>query len=357
MDDNGSANQTQIAQAAILRCLRALESVQQSVLFQAIGKAQDELKQACADPLDQAATALQTATFPESQREAEIAIKQAFSYLRNAIELFTSRTSGGDFGALFINSRAQQCTALELLYRFRAELDLIEPYFRLSDDEKTTEQLGLNASGLGISHVAATKKHNEYSLYVPETYDADQQWPLIVCLHGGYGSGNDYIWSWLRIARSRGYVLLSPKSYAQTWSIVQPPVDVNSIMAMIDDLVESHRIDRTRIFLSGLSDGGTFSYLLGLQHVDRFCAVAPIAGVLSPATDIMLRAGLAKDLPLHVVPGVHDMIFPVQTTRSTNQLFESLGYNLTYTELPDWGHALTYAINEDIVLPWFEQIP
>jgi predicted esterase len=356
MDYKAKANQSEIAQAAILQCLRAMESVQQSVLFQAIGEAQDELKNACAEPLERAAAALRDSTFPESQRDAEIALKQAFSYLRNAIELFSSRSGGADFGALFINSRAQQCTALELLYRWRADLEVIEPYFRLSADDRTSEQLGVNAPGLGITHVPANKKHNDYSLYVPETYDHEQKLPLIVCLHGGYGSGNDYIWSWLRAARSRGYVLLSPKSYAQTWSIIQPPVDVNSIMAMIDDLVASHNIDRSRIYLSGLSDGGTFSYLLGLQHADRFCAVAPIAGVLSPATDMMLRAGLAKDLPLHVVHGVHDMIFPVQSTRSTNKLFESLGYNLTYTELPDWGHALTYTINEEIVLPWFEQL-
>ena len=34
----------------------------------------------------------------------------------------------------------------------------------------------------------------------------------------------------------------------------------------------------------------------------------------------------------------------------------SLGYALTYTELPDWGHALTHRLNEQIVLPWFEAL-
>ena len=31
--------------------------------------------------------------------------------------------------------------------------------------------------------------------------------------------------------------------------------------------------------------------------------------------------------------------------------------HVRYTELPDWGHAYTYSINETLVLPWFEQLP
>ena len=73
--------------------------------------------------------------------------------------------------------------------------------------------------------------------------------------------------------------------------------------------------------------------------------------------DGMLRAGQGKALHWHVVHGAHDRIFPVQSVRSTSALLTSLGYPLTYTELPDWGHALTYRINEHIVLPWFEALP
>ena len=32
---------------------------------------------------------------------------------------------------------------------------------------------------------------------------------------------------------------------------------------------------------------------------------------------------------------------------------DKLGYQLTYTELPEWGHAYTDAINERLVWPWF----
>jgi hypothetical protein len=31
--------------------------------------------------------------------------------------------------------------------------------------------------------------------------------------------------------------------------------------------------------------------------------------------------------------------------------------NIIYKELPDWGHAYTYSINETLVLPWFDNLP
>ncbi len=36
---------------------------------------------------------------------------------------------------------------------------------------------------------------------------------------------------------------------------------------------------------------------------------------------------------------------------------KSLGYNLKYEELPDWGHAFPYSINERLLMPWFESLP
>ena len=47
----------------------------------------------------------------------------------------------------------------------------------------------------------------------------------------------------------------------------------------------------------------------------------------------------------------------VAFARSCVKLLESIGYQLTYKELPDWGHAYPYSINETIVMPWFESLP
>jgi phospholipase/carboxylesterase len=88
-----------------------------------------------------------------------------------------------------------------------------------------------------------------------------------------------------------------------------------------------------------------------------FRGLAPVVGALHLAVDQLLREDRGKDTPFFVVHGVHDFIFPVTFTRQTCNLLKQIGYNVTYEELPEWGHAFPYSINERLVLPWFESLP
>jgi phospholipase/carboxylesterase len=133
--------------------------------------------------------------------------------------------------------------------------------------------------------------------------------------------------------------------------------DTDSVLRMLDEVAQEYSIDPARIYLTGLSDGGIFTYILGLEHSQLFRGLAPIAGVLHPAVDPMLRKGRGRDTPMLVIHGVHDFIFPVAFTRQTSKLLSDLGYQLTYEELPEWGHAYPYSINERMVMPWFESLP
>jgi phospholipase/carboxylesterase len=126
---------------------------------------------------------------------------------------------------------------------------------------------------------------------------------------------------------------------------------------MLDEVRDAYEIDDSRIYLTGLSDGGIFTYIMGLERHELFAGLAPVAGALHLAADPMLRTRTGVEVPLFVIHGVHDFIFPVTFTRQTNALLQELGYNLKYEELPDWGHAFPYSINERMILPWFESLP
>ena len=133
--------------------------------------------------------------------------------------------------------------------------------------------------------------------------------------------------------------------------------DTRSVMEMLDEVSAAYAIDRSRTWLTGLSDGGIFTYIMGLERHEMFAGLAPVAGALHMATDPMLRTGTGRELPIFVIHGVHDFIFPVTFTRQTNALLTTLNYNVKYEELPDWGHAFPYSINERLVMPWFESLP
>lgn len=332
-------------QQQLLVALRALENGLEDLRLDNIDALQASLTAIASVNLGHLAAVRESATCL-----AGLDIADGYDYLLAAFAAFCNPEARFNFGAAYNLCRAQQSKALQLFYRQEKQLPILKAYFRCGE-ALIPEPIHNLGHETGIVHRAKSGAHHRYSLYVPEYYRAAQNWPLIICLHGAFGSGSEYLWSWMRVARSYGYLLLSPKSTGDSWSIAQPDVDINSVMAMIDRVTQEYAIDESRIYLSGLSDGATFSYLLGLKNADRFAALAPVAGVLPPTADWFLRQNQGRQLPIHVVHGALDPIFSVQTVRSTSTLLKTLKYQITYTELPNWGHALTNRINEEIIFP------
>ena len=207
----------------------------------------------------------------------------------------------------------------------------------------------------GFSQYERDATRGAYSFYIPEDYSPDRQLPLIICLHGGYGAGTEYVWTWLRPARSQGCISSRPNRSSKPGHDDAAARDTAIGQADVRrSRRENTRSTASRIYLTGLSDGGIFTYILGLERSELFAGIAPVAGALHMAVDQMLREGRGKDTPIFVIHGVHDFIFPVAFTRQTNELLKQLGYDLKYEELPEWGHAFPYSINERLVLPWFD---
>src|SRR5260370_38208373 len=111
------------------------------------------------------------------------------------------------------------------------------------------------------------------------------------------------------------------------------------------------------MYLSGLSDGGIFPYMLGLEPHELFTGIAPVAGAVHPMLYPILSQGRGKEMPMLVVHGARDFIFPVQITRQTVEMLTDPGCNLKYVEPPEWGHALPDSINQPPVLPWSQRLP
>ena len=343
----------------LLPFLRTFERLQEEIHLGRVGEAQTRLREAGGDLFPQLTAELAALSPSESLKEFHSKLSEAVASCAEAYTTFLSG-KGQQFAQAFLDSRQALCRGLYLLYDLRAQLPVLQPYWLLPSALPAFATLEAQAPGVeipvGFSHTPGTSTHTQYSLYVPEDYTPQQTWPLIVCLHGGYGRGDDYIWTWLRPAKSKGYLLLSPKSAGPTWSVLNPPLDIRSIQVMLEEVCTTYAVDRKRVYLTGLSDGGTFTYLLGLSCAELFAGIAVIAGEMHAMVDPLLRRSQGKAVPMLIVHGAQDFIFDVAFTRQSVTLLQKLGYNVTYQELPDWGHAYTYTINEQRVLPWFESI-
>ena len=341
----------------ILSFLRTFEALQEQIHLGKISQHQAELVEKVGDLFSAINAENEHLEVPPERAAFHTKWLAALEHLDDAYTSFRTG-SAHNFIVAYMQSRQAFSLGKYLLYSLRAALPPIQPYWFLPDDFPRRTELETpatsNSAPTGVMHREQTNKHAEYSLYVPENYDPGKRWPLVITLHGGHGRGDDYLLTWLRTAKSRGFLLLSPKSLGRTWSIEQPGLDVRSILSMLEEVMDEYAVNTSRILISGLSDGGTFSYALGISCPKLFVGIAPIAGVLLPRLDY--KQAIA--LPIFIVHGVKDFIFPVSSARMARDFLEGQEFaHVTYTELPDWGHAYTYAINETLVLPWFEKLP
>ena len=196
-----------------------------------------------------------------------------------------------------------------------------------------------------------------FSLYVPEYYRPERAWPLVMALHGGSGNGRGFLWSWLRDARSFGAILVAPtatgsaSSNKSTWALMGDDTDTPNLGRIVDLVRERWNVDPARLLLTGMSDGGTFCYVTGLESVSPFTHLAPVAATFHPLMAEMANAERLRGLPIYLVHGRLDWMFPVQVARQTQAALSAAGADVTYRELDDLSHCYPREMNPAI-LSW-----
>jgi phospholipase/carboxylesterase len=302
---------------------------------------------------------LQAAAWPEDLRFLRERLVDVARQTLEMVGAFLTAARGG--GEIFDLYRALRRFARvqETLYPLAPVLDAVSRWFLESarrDDAALLDRLRAGAMREEGLRVGLLHAHNErdsrggFSLYVPESWDGRTPRPLVVALHGGTGHGRDFLWSWLRDARSREVLLLAATSQGRTWSIMGEDVDAEALRRMVETVAERYPVDRARVLLTGMSDGGTYTMLCGLQDDMPFTHLAPACGVLHLG---LLGGGLerARGRPIYLVHGALDWMFPVYTARMAQEALTAAGARLVYRELPDLSH--TYPRDENPrILDW-----
>lgn len=241
--------------------------------------------------------------------------------------------------------------ATEAIYPVSTMLPPVSRFFldvQQRDDEDLLARLaGVDheRENVGVMHAANTSdERGGFSMYVPEYYDGEEV-PLVVALHGGSGHGRSFLWTWLRTARSRNAIVISPTSSEGTWSLMGPDVDSANLEAMVSYAQEHWNIDSDKVLLTGMSDGGTFSYVSGLQSSSPFTHLAPSSASFHPMLVEVADADRLTDLPIYLMHGALDWMFPIDVARSARDALSAAGAKVEYREIDDLSH--TYPVEEN----------
>jgi phospholipase/carboxylesterase len=317
----------------------------------------DRVMQAAGQP-DEALRAVRPrlAQWPEKFADIKTALEAASDAALTAFAgLRLVQNGNGDFVSLFRALRYAP-RAQEALYALAPRLPPVNEFFvdpALRTDADLAERLAAPAAeNTGIFH-----ERNEpgsrggFSLYVPEYYTRERAWPLVMALHGGSGNGRGFLWSWLRDARSRGAILVAPTATGPTWALMGDDTDTPNLMRILESVRARWNVDSERMLLTGMSDGGTFCYVTGLDGASPFTHLAPVAATFHPLMAETADAERLRGLPVHIVHGRLDWMFPVQVARQTAQALTAAGANVTYRELDDLSHTYPREMNAEI-LSW-----
>jgi phospholipase/carboxylesterase len=287
--------------------------------------------------------------------EASDAALQAFAGLRDTL------SKSGDirraYGALRLLPKA-----LEALYPLAGVLPpvnrfFLDPSLRSDDALQRLFLPGPARDNTGVMQFDLDGgERGGFWLYVPEHYVVDRAWPLVMALHGGSGTGRLFLWSWLRDARSRGAILAAPTSVGSTWALMGPDADTPNLARILEFIRSRWNVDASHLLLTGMSDGGTFTYVSGLEAGSPFTHLAPVSAAFHPLLAQMADADRTLGLPIHIIHGALDWMFPVEVARQAQRALSRAGAAVTYREVEDLSHTYPRDLNGTL-LHWMEATP
>lgn len=154
-----------------------------------------------------------------------------------------------------------------------------------------------------------------YLVYRPASLSRAAKVPLVIMLHGGFGSGSqaEKSYGWDGAADRGGFVVAYPDGYHRSWNAGgvccgaaahEAVDDVGFLDALITKLVVDEKIDPRRIFMTGMSNGAAMTYAYACHGKVALAAIGPVAGSFSAPCP------RALSIPVMAVHGLEDKSVP-----------------------------------------------
>ena len=190
---------------------------------------------------------------------------------------------------------------------------------------------------------------------VPSGYDPTKPMQLRVQLHGGVGrpspntpargdkpSGLSSPARTVNRIEGEQQIYLHPSGWAaaQWWDEEQ----IDNILRAVDALKRKYNIDESRIYLTGISDGGTGVYYMALKEPNPWSSYLPLNGSIAVirapqnGADGEMYGNNLTNAPLYIVNGELDNLYPVDQVEPHVKWFQSMGVPLVFSPQPGAGH-------------------
>ncbi len=215
-----------------------------------------------------------------------------------------------------------------------------------------------------------------YRILYSDHYDRTKKYPLVLFLHGAGERGNDNekqlthgaklfimedartkfpaivifpqcpeegFWGSVKVDRTK-----SPHSFGFDYKEPEPTSLASSI-ALVKQVMKDERVDRSRVYVTGLSMGGMGTFEAVYRYPKLFAAAMPICG----GGDAVHYNAKVKKTLFWVFHGADDAVVGVDNSRVMVDRLKAIGAKVKYTEYPGVNHnSWDNAFAEPTFLSW-----
>jgi pimeloyl-ACP methyl ester carboxylesterase len=185
---------------------------------------------------------------------------------------------------------------------------------------------------------------------IPPDYDAGRRWPVRVTLHGGVGRERPRAGESSRPLTNRipggSEIVIHPRAWLESawWK----PSAVDNIVALLRRLKRQYNVDESRVYVTGVSDGGTGVYFLAMREATPWSSCLPLNGhplvLANPETGVdgQLYPHNLANCPLLLVNGGKDPLYPAASVQPFVEMFQKGGIPVTFHVYPEAGHDVSW---------------
>lgn len=155
--------------------------------------------------------------------------------------------------------------------------------------------------------------------------DAKKPAPLVIALHGAGSNGlqTEVLTGLSALADQKGFAAAYPDGTNRLWRYDGFSPDIDFIRDLIDELVKSGEVDRTRVYVTGISNGAYLSNRLACEIGDRIAAIAPVSGTMPKLMAERMKP--ERPIPVMYFHGTDDKVVGYDGTDMFTKRAASLG--------------------------------
>jgi predicted peptidase len=210
--------------------------------------------------------------------------------------------------------------------------------------------LGTTKESTSIDFAVYSKSRYEYLLYLPRDYpNGEKKWPLMIYLHGSSRRGSDIEKlkkygppAMIKRGKDFPFIIASPQCpVGESWN------NDKWFGRLFKELTHKYRIDTDRVYLIGMSLGGSGVWYTARKFPDYFAAIIPICGGGDPR--LICRI---KHIPVWAFHGAQDKVVPPEKSKAMVDALKKCGGEVQLTLLKNRGHDIHEVFHDYKIYKW-----